>query len=149
MEHITSENILLIGSVLLIAGVLIGKSSYRIGLPLLLIFLIVGMLFGTDGLGIQFSDMHTAQFIGMIALCVILFSGGMGTKLSAIRPVIVPGLLLSTVGVLLTALLTGLFIWWLSGMQWTNIHFAFLPSLLLASTIRLRCSAFSAARKWG
>lgn len=141
MEHITSENILLIGSVLLIAGVLIGKSSYRIGLPLLLIFLIVGMLFGTDGLGIQFSDVHTAQFIGMIALCVILFSGGMGTKLSAIRPVIVPGLLLSTVGVLLTALLTGLFIWWLSGMQWTNIHFAFLPSLLLASTMSSTDSA--------
>lgn len=141
MEHITSENILLIGSVLLIAGVLIGKSSYRIGLPLLLIFLIVGMLFGTDGLGIQFSDMHTAQFIGMIALCVILFSGGMGTKLSAIRPVIVPGLLLSTVGVLLTALLTGVFIWWLSGMQWTNIHFAFLPSLLLASTMSSTDSA--------
>ena len=61
MEHITSENILLIGSVLLIAGVLIGKSSYRIGLPLLFIFLIVGMLFGTDGLGIQFSDMHTSR----------------------------------------------------------------------------------------
>ena len=141
MEHITSENILLIGSVLLIAGVLIGKLSYRIGLPLLLIFLIVGMLFGTDGLGIQFSDMHTAQFIGMIALCVILFSGGMGTKISAIRPVIVPGLLLSTVGVLLTALLTGLFIWWLSGMQWTNIHFAFLPSLLLASTMSSTDSA--------
>lgn len=141
MEHITSENILLIGSVLLIAGVLIGKSSYRIGLPLLFIFLIVGMLFGTDGLGIQFSDMHTAQFIGMIALCVILFSGGMGTKLSAIRPVIVPGLLLSTVGVLLTALLTGLFIWWLSGMQWTNLHFAFLPSLLLASTMSSTDSA--------
>ena len=141
MEHITSENILLIGSVLLIAGVLIGKSSYRIGLPLLLIFLIVGMLFGSDGLGIQFSDMHTAQFIGMIALCVILFSGGMGTKLSAIRPVIVPGLLLSTVGVLLTALLTGLFIWWLSGMSWTNIHLPLITSLLLASTMSSTDSA--------
>ncbi|WP_303746323.1 cation:proton antiporter, partial [uncultured Muribaculum sp.] len=103
MNYITSENILLIGSTLLVAGVLIGKSSYRIGLPLLLIFLIVGMGFGTDGLGIQFSDMHTAQFIGMIALCIILFSGGMDTKLSSIRPVIVPGLILSTVGVLLTA----------------------------------------------
>ncbi len=100
MELITSENILIIGSTLLIAGVLIGKSSYKIGLPLLLIFLLVGMGFGTDGIGIQFSDMHTAQFIGMIALCIILFSGGMGTKLSAIRPVIVPGLVLSTVGVL-------------------------------------------------
>ncbi len=141
MEFITSENVLLIGSTLLIAGVLIGKSSYRFGLPLLLIFLLVGMGFGTDGLGIQFSDMHTAQFIGMIALCIILFSGGMGTKLSAIRPVVLPGLLLSTVGVLLTALITGLFIWWLSGISWTNIHFAFIPSLLLAATMSSTDSA--------
>ena len=141
MELITSENIILIGSILLIAGVLIGKSSYRFGLPLLLIFLLVGMAFGTDGVGIQFSNMHSAQFIGMIALCIILFSGGMGTRLSAIRPVIVPGLILSTIGVLLTALLTGLFIWWLSGMDWTNIHFAFIPSLLLAATMSSTDSA--------
>lgn len=141
MDFITSENILLVGSVLLIAGVLIGKTSYRFGLPILLIFLLVGMAFGTDGIGIQFSDMHTAQFIGMVALCVILFTGGMGTKLSAIRPVVVPGLILSTVGVLLTALVTGLFIWWLSGMSWTNIHFAFLPSLLLAATMSSTDSA--------
>lgn len=141
MEILTFEGIMLIGSVLLIAGVLIGKSSYRVGLPLLLIFLLVGMGFGTDGVGIQFSDMHTAQFIGMIALCVILFSGGMGTKISAIRPVIAPGLVLSTVGVLLTALVTGLFIWFLSGLSWTNIHFAFMPSLLLAATMSSTDSA--------
>lgn len=141
MQILTSESIMLIGSVLLIAGVLIGKSSYRVGLPLLLIFLLVGMGFGTDGLGIQFSDMHTAQFIGMFALCIILFSGGMGTKISAIRPVIAPGLVLSTVGVLLTALVTGTFIWFLSGLSWTNIHFAFLPSLLLAATMSSTDSA--------
>ena len=141
MDFITSENILLIGSMLLIAGVLVGKLSYRFGLPLLLIFLLVGMAFGTDGLGIQFSDMHTAQFIGMVALCIILFSGGLGTKLSSIRPVIIPGLVLSTAGVLLTALITGLFILWLSGMEWANIHFAFLPSLLLAATMSSTDSA--------
>lgn len=141
MEYITSENILLVGSMLLVAGVMIGKSSYRFGLPLLLVFLLVGMGFGTDGVGIKFSDMHTAQFIGMVALCVILFTGGMGTRLSAIRPVLGPGLVLSTAGVLLTALLTGLFIWWLSGMSWTNIHFALVPSLLLAATMSSTDSA--------
>ncbi len=140
-NYITSENILLIGSLLLGAGVIIGKSSYRFGLPILLIFLIVGMIFGTDGLGIQFNDMNTAQFIGMIALCIILFSGGMDTKISAIRPVLMPGLMLSTVGVLLTAGITGLFVWWLSGMSWTNIHFALLPSLLLAATMSSTDSA--------
>ncbi len=64
---ISGESILLVSSVILITGVLIGRSSYRMGLPLLLMFLIVGMLFGADGLGIQFSDMHTAQFVGMVA----------------------------------------------------------------------------------
>lgn len=141
MENITFENILLIGSTLLIAGVLVGKTSYRLGLPLLLIFLLVGMMFGIDGLGVHFNDMHTAQFIGMVALCIILFTGGMGTKISSIRPVIVPGLVLSTAGVLITALVTGLFIWWLSGMTWTNIHFPLITSLLLASTMSSTDSA--------
>ena len=138
---LSSENILLLGAVLLIAGVLIGKSGYRTGLPLLLIFLLVGMAFGSDGLGIQFGNMVVAQNIGMVALCIILFTGGMSTSLSAIRPVLVPGLILSTAGVLLTALLTGFFIFWLSGMPWTNIHFALLPSLLLASTMSSTDSA--------
>ncbi|OKY85358.1 MAG: K+/H+ antiporter [Bacteroidales bacterium 52_46] len=141
MNAITSENILMTGSILLIAGVLIGKTSYRIGLPLLLIFLLVGMGFGVDGLGIHFNDMHSAQFIGMIALCIILFSGGLSTRISSIRPVIAPGLMLSTIGVVLTALFTGLFIWLLSGMEWTNIHFALLPSLLLAATMSSTDSA--------
>lgn len=132
---------MLTGSILLIAGVLIGKTSYRIGLPLLLIFLLVGMGFGVDGLGLQFNDVHSAQFIGMIALCVILFSGGLSTRISSIRPVIASGIMLSTVGVLLTALFTGLFIWWLSGMVWTNIHFALLPALLLAATMSSTDSA--------
>lgn len=139
--EITGENILLVSSILLIAGVLIGKSSYRTGLPLLLIFLFVGMLFGTDGLGVHFSDMHTAQFVGMIALCVILFSGGLSTSFKAIRPVIGPGLTLATLGVLITALLTGLFIFWLSGAEWTNIHFSLISSLLLASTMSSTDSA--------
>lgn len=98
--EISGENILLVGSVLLIAGVLVGKSSYRTGLPLLLIFLLVGMAFGVDGLGISFENMHTAQFVGMVALCVILFTGGTSTEIKSIRPVIAPGLLLSTLGVL-------------------------------------------------
>ena len=141
LEWLTSGSILFTGSIVLISGVLLGKMSYRFGLPLLLVFLLVGMGFGVDGLGIHFEDMETAQFVGMIALCVILFSGGLETKFSSIRPVMVQGLVLSTAGVLLTALLTGLFVWWLSGMSWTNIHFAFLPSLLLAATMSSTDSA--------
>ena len=138
---ITSGNILLIGSILLFVSIAVSKTSARFGVPTLLLFLIVGMLFGSDGLGIQFNDMKDAQFVGMIALCIILFSGGMDTKFHEIKPVLAPGLVLSTVGVLLTAVFTGIFIWWLSGMQWSNIFFTFLPSLLLASTMSSTDSA--------
>ena len=80
------------------------------------------MLFGSDGLGLQFHDAKDAQFIGMVALSIILFSGGMDTKFREIKPILGPGIVLSTVGVLLTALFTGLFIWWISGMSWSNIY---------------------------
>lgn len=137
----TAGNILLIGSVLLFVSIVVGKTGYKFGVPALLIFLLVGMLFGSDGLGLQFHNAEEAQFIGMVALSVILFSGGMDTKIADIKPVLGPGILLSTVGVLLTALFTGLFIWWLSGMSWTNIHFPLLTSLLLAATMSSTDSA--------
>ena len=69
----TSGNILLIGSILLFVSIVVGKTGYRFGVPSLLLFLLVGMLFGSDGLGIQFHNAGEAQFIGMVALCVILF----------------------------------------------------------------------------
>lgn len=62
------------------------------------------MLFGSDGLGLQFHDAGEAQFIGMMALSIILFSGGMDTKYSDIKPVLPQGILLSTFGVLLTTI---------------------------------------------
>lgn len=137
----TAGNILLIGSILLFVSILVGKTGYRFGVPSLLLFLLVGMLFGSDGLGLQFHNAAEAQFIGMVALCVILFSGGMDTGLRHIRPILAPGTVLSTVGVLLTALLTGLFIWWLSGMSWSNIYFPLTTSLLLAATMSSTDSA--------
>lgn len=138
---ITAENILLVSSILILFGVMIGKSSYRTGLPLLLVFLLVGMIFGVDGLGVQFNDMHTAQFIGMVGLCIILFSGGLNTEFKSIRPVIAPGLTLATAGVLLTAFITGLFIYLLSCAQWTNIHFTLPVAILLAATMSSTDSA--------
>lgn len=137
----TAENILLIGSILLFVSIVVGKTGYRFGVPALLLFLLVGMLFGSDGLGLQFHNAKIAQFIGMVALSVILFSGGMDTKFKEIRPILSSGIVLSTVGVFLTALFTGLFIWYLSGMSWTNIHFPLITSLLLASTMSSTDSA--------
>lgn len=137
----TAENILLIGSILLFVSIIVGKTGYRFGVPALLLFLFVGMLFGSDGLGLQFHNAKEAQFIGMVALSIILFSGGMDTKFREIKPILAQGIVLSTAGVLLTAFFTGLFIWWLSGMAWTNIHLPLITSLLLASTMSSTDSA--------
>ena len=137
----TAENILLVGSILLFVSIVVGKTGYRFGVPALLLFLVVGMAFGSDGLGFQFHSAQTAQFIGMVALSIILFSGGMDTKFTEIRPILTPGIVLSTVGVLLTALFTGLFIWWISGMSWSNIYLPLTTSLLLASTMSSTDSA--------
>lgn len=137
----TAGNILLIGSILLFVSVIVGKTGYKFGVPALLLFLIVGMIFGSDGLGLQFHNADEAQFIGMVALSIILFSGGMNTKYSDIRPILSPGIVLSTVGVLLTAMFTGIFIWWISGMSWSNISFPIVTSLLLAATMSSTDSA--------
>lgn len=135
------ENMLLIGSVLLIISIVVGKTGYRFGVPALLLFLLVGMFFGSDGLGLQFNNTHQAQAIGMVALSVILFSGGMDTKVADIKPIMSAGVVLSTAGVLLTALFTGLFIWIISGMSFTNISFPLTTSLLLAATMSSTDSA--------
>ena len=105
MTFFTSENIMFIGSILVFCSILITKAGGRFGLPALLLFLVAGMLFGNDGLGIHFDNVGQAQFVGMVALCVILFTGGLETKLDDIKPVLGPGLTLSTVGVLLTTTL--------------------------------------------
>lgn len=137
----TAENILLIGSVLIFSSIIISKTGYRFGIPTLLLFLLVGMLFGSDGLGLQFNSARDAQFIGMIALSIILFSGGMDTKYQDIKPVLKPGIVLSTVGVLLTTVLTGVFIYFLSGLTHTNIELTMMASLLLAATMSSTDSA--------
>ena len=137
----TAENILLIGSVLLFVSIIVSKTGYRFGVPTLLLFLFVGMIFGSDGVGLEFNDTGDAQFIGMVALSIILFSGGMETKFSEVKPIIAPGIVLSTLGVFLTALLTGLFIYFLSDTSWANIHLPLTTSLLLAATMSSTDSA--------
>lgn len=137
----TAGNILLIGAVLIFCAIMISKTGYRFGIPTLLLFLLVGMGFGTDGLGLEFDSAADAQFIGMIALSIILFTGGMDTKLRDIKPVMAQGMILSTVGVLLTTLLTGGFIFLLSGYSSMNIEMPVLTCLLLAATMSSTDSA--------
>ncbi len=137
----SAENILLVGSVLIFCSILISKTGYRFGVPALLLFLLVGMLFGSDGLGLQFENAGQAQFIGMMALSIILFSGGMDTKIKEIRPVLVPGALLSTVGVLLTTAITGIFIFFISHWSGLDISMSLAVSMLLAATMSSTDSA--------
>jgi len=145
------EVVLLVLSVLFFLSVLAGKASSKFGVPALLLFLVVGMLCGSDGIGIQFEDIHVAQNIGTIALCVILFSGGMDTNISDIRPIMAQGIVLATLGVFLTAIITGVIIWWVLGMTMESAGIGFLTSLLLASTMASTDSAsvFSILRSKG
>ncbi len=131
------EHLLLIGALLLFVAVLAGKVAYRFGAPALLLFLGVGMIFGLHF--IDFQSFELTQVIGMLALCIILFSGGMDTNFSEIRPVLAPGVVLATVGVVLTALLVGVFMWLFAG--WVGLPMSLPVALLLASTMASTDSA--------
>lgn len=137
----TPENIFFLGAVLIFASIVISKWGYRFGVPTLLLFLFTGMFFGSDGLGLEFHSHEEAQLIGMLSLSVILFSGGMDTKRRDIEPVAAQGLVLSTVGVLITTGVTGLLIYYLS--EWTQLDIGLtLPmSMLLAATVSSTDSA--------
>jgi cell volume regulation protein A len=139
--NIQIEVALLILSILFFLSILAGKASSRYGVPALLLFLGVGILFGSDGLGIQFENIQVANAIGTVALCIILFSGGLDTKISEIRPILPQGIILATSGVLLTALVTGVVIWWVLGMTMASAGISLLTSLLLASTMASTDSA--------
>ncbi|MCK9291168.1 MAG: potassium/proton antiporter [Bacteroidales bacterium] len=139
--QLSIELYLLLISILLFVSIVVGKMGSRFGVPTLLLFLLIGVLFGSDGLGIEFNSPAIAQAIGMVALNVILFSGGMDTRLDEVKPIAVQGLILATIGVMLTALLTGLFIYWFTNNFFQAISFGLLESLLLASVMSSTDSA--------
>jgi len=129
---VTPENILLIASVLIFISVLAGKTSFRIGVPTLILFLAVGMLAGSEGIGkIPFDDPGLAQFIGIVALNFILFSGGFETDWNSVKPILWQGIALSVVGVLLTAFTLGLFVWWVTDF---TIYEGLLLGAIVSST---------------
>src|SRR5580700_6679963 len=98
---------IMLGALLVLAGILSSLVALRFGAPLLLVFLIVGMLAGEEGPGgIRFDDVRTAYLVGSIALALILFDGGLRTRLSTFRSVLAPSIALATIGVVLTTALT-------------------------------------------
>ena len=137
MIDISGENVVLVGALLLFVAVMAGKVAYRFGAPALLLFLGVGMLFGLNF--ISFRSVEMTQFVGMIALCIILFTGGMDTSFQEIKPIIGPGVVLATVGVVMTAAVLAGFVWLIA--PWIGLEISFPLALLLASTMSSTDSA--------
>ncbi|MBQ7847893.1 MAG: potassium/proton antiporter [Clostridia bacterium] len=123
---------LLLCALVIFAGVLMYKVSDRLGFPVLLAFIVLGMLFGSDGLfRIPFEDYSFAEQICTVALIFIMFYGGFGTNFKQAKPVLGRSILLSTVGVVLTALLTGVFCRFALKLPWAE---SFLLGSVMSST---------------
>lgn len=138
------ELVLLVLSLLFFVSIFADKIGYKYGVPALLLFLTVGMLFGSDGMsfligtkGIEI-ETGTAQAISTLAMCIILFTGGMETRLSDIKSVLAPGVTLATLGVFLTCVITGVLIYfifgWVSAVSSISIWMALLMAATMSST---------------
>src|ERR1700733_7225610 len=127
-----SHDLILVWGLLGLVSILLGHLSRRIGAPLLLVFLVIGMLAGEDGPGgIQFESFNTSYLVGSIALAIILFEGGLKTDRQAVRLAALPATALATVGILITAALTGIAAHLLTG---TPIVFGLLIGAVMAPT---------------
>ena len=123
---------ILLGAVLIMAGILSSLLALRFGAPLLLVFLLIGLVAGDAGPGhVQFDDLRTTYLVGSVALALILFDGGLRTRFQNIRAVIAPSMVLATVGVLLTALITAPVAKYVLDLNWTE---ALLVGAVVAST---------------
>jgi cell volume regulation protein A len=123
------EYLLAGASLLLLISIFASKASSTFGIPALLLFLLIGMLAGSEGVGgIYFNDPRLAQYIGVVALVCILFAGGLETEWKSVRPVVRQGIALSTIGVLLTAALLG-------GFVVVALKFTLLEGLLLGAIV--------------
>src|ERR1700726_4537009 len=123
---------ILLGAVLVMAGILSSLLALRFGAPLLLVFLLIGMLAGDAGPGqVRFDDVRTTYLVGSVALALILFNGGLRTRFQSIRAVLAPSIVLATIGVLLTALITAPVAKYALDLNWTE---ALLVGAVVAST---------------
>jgi cell volume regulation protein A len=137
----TIELFLLLLSILFLISLFATKAGSRFGIPVLFLFLGIGMVFGVDGLGISFQNYTLAQAIGTIALCIILFSGGLDTKFNDVKPIWIQGSILATLGVVLMTIFTGLFIYYIANSWFPNLNLSLLESLLLSAVMSSTDSA--------
>src|SRR3982074_303641 len=123
---------ILLGAVLVMAGILSSLLALRFGAPLLLVFLLIGMVAGDSGPGqVRFDDVRTTYLVGSVALALILFDGGLRTRFQSIRAVLAPSMVLATIGVLLTALMAAPVAKYALDLNWTE---ALLVGAVVAST---------------
>lgn len=151
------EFILLILSLLFFISIFADKIGYKYGVPALLLFLVVGVIFGSSTIASVLGtnsleiDTDTAQALSTVAMCIILFTGGLETKLNDIRSVLLPGITLATLGVLLTCAITGVIIYyifsWLNAVVTVSIWLALLMAATMSSTDS--ASVFSVLRTNG
>lgn len=151
------EFVLLILSLLFFVSIFADKIGYRYGVPALLLFLAVGMFFGSSGMTTLFGmsditiDTGVAQALSTLAMCIILFTGGMETKLSDIKSVLAPGVTLATLGVMFTCAITGVLIYyifgWINAVASVSIWLALLMAATMSSTDS--ASVFSVLRTNG
>ena len=151
------EFILLLLSLLFFISIFADKIGYKYGVPALLLFLVVGVIFGSSttasvlGTNSLEIDTDTAQALSTVAMCIILFTGGLETKLNDIRSVLLPGITLATLGVLLTCAITGVIIYyifsWLNALVTVSIWLALLMAATMSSTDS--ASVFSVLRTNG
>ncbi len=122
---------ILVGAGLVMAAVFTTWIAFRVGAPILLIFLVVGLVAGVDGLGLAFANAPAAYFLGSIALAIILFDSGFGTKIAAFRQAALPAIVLATLGVVLTTALVGVAARFVFGLPWLQ---SFLLGAIVSST---------------
>jgi len=126
------EHALVIGGILFVVSIFASKTSGRTGVPALLLFLLIGMIAGSEGLGgLYFDNYHAAQSVGIVALIYILFSGGLDANIGPIRSVALAGGMLSTLGVIITSVMVGIFSRYVLGFEWLQ---ALLLGAIVSST---------------
>ncbi len=137
-----ADNLILPISILLVIAILFTKVGTRFGVPVMLIFLLLGMLAGPDGIGLSVKNLHLAEFLGHLAMTVILLTSGLETSIEETRPVQKPAFFLSTLGVFITIVATGFFSYFVLGPKIGGIGATLIGCILLGAVL---CSTDSAS----